>query len=204
MTVLSVDGLNRTARRLPTWVVYLLGALPGPWLVWQAATGGLGVEPIKALEHALGLYGLQFLIAGLAITPLRRLTGLALIRFRRALGLLAFYYVTLHLLVWLVLDVQVLAQIWADIVKRPYITVGMAGFLLLLPLAVTSNNRSIRALGARWRQLHKLVYPAVLLGAVHFVMLRKGLQIEPLIYLGLVVGLLALRLPTNARRRKPV
>ncbi|MDK3017636.1 protein-methionine-sulfoxide reductase heme-binding subunit MsrQ [Pseudodonghicola flavimaris] len=198
----SVAALNRAARRLPTWVVYLLGALPGPVVFYQGLTGGLGPEPIKALEHALGLYALQFLLAGLAISPLRRLAGLNLIRFRRALGLLAFYYVSLHLLVWLLLDVQVPAAIWADLVKRPYITVGMAGFLLLLPLALTSNSFSIRRLGRRWRQLHRAVYAAVLLGALHFVMLRKGLQIEPLIYFSLAVGLLALRLPLPRVCRK--
>jgi len=193
--------LNRAARRLPTWVVYLLGALPAPWAFYQGLTGGLGVEPISALEHALGLYALQFLIAGLAITPLRRFAGINLIRFRRALGLLAFYYVTLHLLVWLLLDVQVPAHIWADLVKRPYITVGMAAFLLLLPLALTSNALSIRKLGPWWRSLHRAVYFAVLLGALHFVMLRKGLQIEPLIYLALVAGLLLLRLTPRRRIR---
>lgn len=196
-----VDGVNRAARRLPAWVVYVLGALPGPWAFYQGLTGGLGVEPISALEHALGLYALQFLIAGLAITPLRRFAGINLIRFRRALGLLAFYYVSLHLLVWLLLDVQVPARIWADILKRPYITVGMAAFLLLVPLAVTSNTASIRRLGRHWRQLHRLVYAAALLGGLHFVMLRKGLQIEPLIYLALVAGLLLLRLTPRRRIR---
>ncbi|WP_035367144.1 protein-methionine-sulfoxide reductase heme-binding subunit MsrQ [Pseudodonghicola xiamenensis] len=193
--------LNRAARRLPTWVIYVLGALPGPWAFYQGLTGGLGVEPISALEHALGLYALQFLIAGLAISPLRRFAGINLIRFRRALGLLAFYYVTLHLLVWLLLDVQVLARVWADIIKRPYISIGMVAFLLLLPLALTSNSLSIRKLGPRWRSLHRAVYVAVLLASVHFVMVRKGLQLEPLIYLGLVGVLLLLRLAPRRRVR---
>jgi methionine sulfoxide reductase heme-binding subunit len=124
-----------------------------------------------------------------------------LIRFRRAIGVLAFTYVALHLLVWLVLDVQALERIWADIVKRPYITVGMIGFVAMIPLALTSNNWSVRRLGPTWRQLHKLTYLVVLLGAVHFVMLRKGLQIEPLLYLGAIVLLLALRLPFGAITR---
>lgn len=195
------DMLNRAARRLPTWVIYVLGALPGPWAFYQGLTGGLGVEPISALEHALGLYALQFLIAGLAISPLRRFAGINLIRFRRALGLLAFYYVTLHLLVWLLLDVQVLARVWADIIKRPYISIGMVAFLLLLPLALTSNSLSIRKLGPRWRSLHRAVYVAVLLASVHFVMVRKGLQLEPLTYLGLVGVLLLLRLAPRRRVR---
>ncbi len=95
-------------------------------------------------------------------------------------------------MVWLFLDVQIWSQIWADIVKRPYITIGMAGFVLLIPLAVTSNNLSMRKMGpVRWRKLHKLTYPAVLLGGVHFMMLVKGWQVEPMIYLAVILGLLA-------------
>ncbi|WP_146592386.1 protein-methionine-sulfoxide reductase heme-binding subunit MsrQ [Puniceibacterium confluentis] len=192
---------NSTLRLVPTWPLYILCALPPVWFVYQGLTGGLGVEPIKALEARLGELALQFLVAGLAITPLRRHIGLNLLRFRRLIGLAAFYYVSAHLLVWLVLDVQIVSQIWADIVKRPYVTVGMAAFLLLIPLAITSNTWSIRRLGQKWRRLHKLVYAATLLGAVHFIMLVKGFQIEPLLYLGTIVLLLALRLPPLRRRQ---
>ncbi len=150
---------------------------------------------MKELEHELGELGLQFLILGLAITPLRRFLGVNLIRFRRAIGVLTFYYVACHLLVWLVLDVQILSQIWADILKRPYITIGMGSFLIMLPLAVTSNNYSVRKLGRNWRQLHKLVYPAVFLGGLHYVMLVKTWQAEPLIYFTVILALLATRLP---------
>lgn len=190
---LIVEKTNAYARKLPTWVVYLIGVLPAPWFVYLGATGGLGFEPIKALEHELGELALQLLIAGLAITPLRRHLGINLIKFRRALGLLAFFYVFLHLLVWAVLDVQLLSQIWADILKRPYITVGMLGFALLIPLAVTSNNWSVRRLGPKWRKLHKLTYVAVLLGGVHYLMLVKGWQIEPMIYLAVIATLLTMR-----------
>ena len=100
-------------------------------------TGGLGAEPIQALEHKLGEFALQLLMAGLVFTPLRNHTGINLIKIRRAVGLIAFLYVFLHLLVWLILDVQVLSEIVADILKRPYITVGMISFLLMVPLAVT-------------------------------------------------------------------
>ena len=196
------DRVNTAVRRVPVWLVYLAGLLPAPWFLYLALTGGLGVEPIKALEHELGLLALQLLIAGLAITPLRRFAGVNLIRFRRAVGVLAFTYVALHLLVWLVLDVQDPARIWADIVKRPYITIGMVGFLLMLPLAMTSNNWSVRRLGPRWRQLHKLTYIVVILGAVHFVMLSKGFQLEPLAYLAAILILLALRLPFGAMTRR--
>ncbi|WP_146347162.1 protein-methionine-sulfoxide reductase heme-binding subunit MsrQ [Falsiphaeobacter marinintestinus] len=194
-----IDKVNRMLRRVPVWSVYLVGLLAPVWFLYLGMTGGLGVEPIKTLEHELGELALKMLVVGLAITPLRRYLGLNLIKFRRAIGVLAFVYVLLHLLVWLVLDVQVPSQIWADIVKRPYVTVGMAGFLLLLPLAITSNNWSVRKLGPAWRRLHKLVYPAILLGAVHYLMLVKGFQIEPLIYLAVILGLLALRLPGRRR-----
>ncbi|AZV79757.1 protein-methionine-sulfoxide reductase heme-binding subunit MsrQ [Parasedimentitalea marina] len=191
------DRLNQSLRHLPTWVVYIVGTLPAPWLFYQGLTGGLGVEPIKALEHEYGELALQLLVFSLAITPLRKFAGINLLKFRRAVGLLCFLYVTCHLMVWLVLDVQIPGQIWADILKRPYITIGMAGFLLLLPLAVTSNNWSIRRLGPLWRKLHRASYVIGLLGAVHFILLVKGVQIEPLIYLALIVGLLLLRLPTG-------
>ena len=118
---------------------------------------------------------------------------------------MAFFYVSAHLLVWLVLDVQIVSQIWADILKRPYITVGMAAFVLMIPLAATSTNRAIRALGARWRKLHRLTYMVALLGALHFVMLVKGFQLEPLVYMGIVIGLLALRaIPKGRPVRQPV
>ena len=107
------------------------------------------------------------------------------------------YYAMAHLLVWLVIDVQVLALIWADIVKRPYITVGMAAFVLMLPLAASSNNWALRKMGApRWRWLHRATYGVAILGALHFVMLRKGLQLEPLLYMAAILGLLGLRLPS--------
>lgn len=194
------DALNTLFRSLPVWMVYLIGSLPAPILLYMAATGGLGIEPIEALEHELGQTALKLLVLGLAITPARRFLGLNLLKFRRAIGLLTFFYVLLHLLVWLLLDVQVLSEIWKDIVKRPYITIGMLGFALLLPLALTSNNWSVRRLGARWRKLHWLVYPAALLGAMHYVMLARGFQLEPLIYLALISGLLLLRLPAMSRR----
>ena len=201
-----VDRLNTALRKIPVWLVYVLGMLPAPILLYMGAVGALGVEPIKALEHELGLLTLQLLILGLAITPLRKFARLNLLRFRRAIGLLTFYYISCHLLVWLVLDVQIVDQIWADILKRPYITVGMAAFLLMIPLAVTSNNRSVRWLEATWRKLHKLVYAMAILGALHFVMLVKGFQIEPLVYMGVILALLAtrIRLPQRQPDQTPL
>ncbi|MFT6025495.1 MAG: sulfoxide reductase heme-binding subunit YedZ [Ascidiaceihabitans sp.] len=188
-----VDLTNTTVRRIPTWAVYILYLIPVPVLLYMAQTGGLGREPIKALEHELGEIALQLLIIGLAITPMRRYLGLNFLKFRRTFGVLAFTYVALHLLVWLVLDVGILSQIWTDILKRPYITIGMVGFVLMIPLAMTSNNVSVRRLGPLWRKLHKLTYVIVILGGVHFIMVVKGIQLEPLIYMGVILGLLALR-----------
>ncbi|MBW4975962.1 protein-methionine-sulfoxide reductase heme-binding subunit MsrQ [Roseovarius mucosus] len=187
------DQINGLARRVPVWAVWLIGLMPGVWTFYLGLTGGLGAEPIKALERELGEVALQLLILGLCITPLRRHVGVNLIRFRRAVGLLTFSYVAWHLLVWLVLDVQILAQIWADIVKRPYVTIGFAAFLLMIPLALTSNDWSVRRLGPKWRALHRLTYGVAVLGAVHFLWLSKGFQIEPLVYLAVILGLLALR-----------
>jgi len=194
------DQVNGALRKLPTWLVYVVGLLPVPWLLYQAQTGGLGREPISALEHELGLLALQLIIAGLCVSPLRRFAGLNLLKLRRALGVLAFIYVALHLLVWLVLDVGILSQIWTDIVKRPYITIGMIGFLLMIPLALTSNNWSVRRLGAGWRKLHMLVYPAAVLGVVHYIMVQKVWELEPLLYLVMILGLLALRLAKRGKR----
>lgn len=195
------DRLNRLARRVPATVLYVLGLVQALWLFYLGATGGLGVEPIKALEHELGEIALQLVIAGLCITPLRRFAGINLLKFRRALGLIAFFFVTLHLLVWLVLDVQIPAQIWADILKRPYITVGMLAFALMIPLAMTSNGWSVRRLGARWRKLHRLTYAVAVLGGIHFLWLVKGFQIEPILYLAAIVLLLALRVRPVRRKQ---
>ncbi|OWU85575.1 sulfite oxidase [Oceanicola sp. 22II-s10i] len=193
------DRINAATRNVPAWPLYIIGALPPAWLIWSGFTGRLGVDPVKVMEHQMGEWGLWLLIAGLTITPLQRFAGVRLVKYRRAIGLLAFFYIVLHLLIWLVLDVQIVSQIIADIYKRPYITIGMAAFVLMIPLALTSNNWSIRKLGPKWRQLHKLVYLVVPLGGIHFLMLVKGFQIEPLVYLAVIVGLLALRLVPRRR-----
>jgi methionine sulfoxide reductase heme-binding subunit len=198
-----MSGINQALRHVSIWIVYLAGLVWATVLFWQGATGQLGVDPVKTLEHSYGQAALILLVAGLAVTPLRRFAGLNLLRFRRAIGLTAVFFVLCHVLVWAALDVQALSRVWADIVKRPYITVGMVALLLLIPLAMTSNNRSVRRLGPNWRKLHRLTYPAVLLGTVHFVMLRKGLQIEPFLYLAGCILLFALRLPGIAARKRP-
>ncbi len=190
-----VQTINSTARKIPNWAVYLLGTLPVIWVFYAGLTGQLGVDPVKAIERQLGSWSLQLLVAGLAITPLRTLFNINLIKLRRAVGVLAFFYVLMHLLVWLVLDIQLLwGEIWKDIVKRPYITVGFAAFVLLLPLVLTSNNFMVRRMGpVVWRNLHKLTYVIVPLGGIHYLWLVKGWQIEPMLYLAGIAMLLAMR-----------
>jgi len=196
------DTVNRGVRRVPVWPIYAGSAAYAVWVFWRGASGALGPNPVEALEHAYGEAALYLLIGGLAVTPLRRFAGINLFKFRRAVGLSCFFFVTAHLLTWAVLDVQALDRVWADILKRPYITVGMAGFVLLLPLAVTSNNRAVRRLGPAWRRLHRLTYVAAVLGAVHYVMLVKGWQAKPLVFLGVMILLLALRLPGPRKPRR--
>ena len=199
-----IDKFNKPFRAIPAWLAYPVGLLPLAWLLWRLFGGGLGVDPVKALEAELGQMGLKLIVLGLAVSPLRRFAGLNLIRFRRAIGLLAFLYITLHMLTWLLLDMQLLwGQIWKDILKRPFITLGMAGFAMMLPLALTSNDRIIRRMGAAaWRRLHRLVYPVAIAGALHFVLVVKGWQLEPFIYLAVILGLLGLRLLPALKMRR--
>ena len=197
------DRINGAARRVPAWTIYIVTALWAGWEFFQAATQQAEylVEPINVLERTYGEAALILLVAGLCVTPLRKFAGVNLLKFRRAIGVSAFFLVLAHFLVWAVLDVQSVSRIWADIVKRPYVTVGMAAFLMLIPLALTSNNWAVRKLGAlRWRSLHKLTYPAAVLGGVHYLWLVKGFQIEPILYLAGIVGLLALRVSWQKRR----
>jgi sulfoxide reductase heme-binding subunit YedZ len=190
--------VNGWLRRVPAWPVYGLGFAWMAWLFWRGATDFTLIEPIDWLERSYGETSLQLLVATLAVTPVRRFLGVNLLKFRRALGLMVFFFVLAHLLVWAVLDVQALSAVWADILKRPYITIGMAGFVLLVPLALTSNNASVRKLGgAGWRKLHWLTYGVAVLGAIHYVWLARGFAIEPLVYLAIILGLLATRLPVR-------
>lgn len=198
-----MDWLNAQARRVPTWVVYGLGLVPLGLLVWGAIFGGLGPDPVKAIERGLGERGLQFLLASLVITPLRR-AGLNLQRFRRALGLLSFLYVTLHLLAWVWLDMGLRwSEVLGDVTKRPFVILGMIGFLVMIPLAATSWNGAIRRMGAAaWNRLHKLAYVAILAGAAHLALLSKVWTTEVLVYMGLAGGLLAVRLIPKAGMRR--
>ncbi|MCY1668436.1 protein-methionine-sulfoxide reductase heme-binding subunit MsrQ [Rhizobium sp. SL86] len=177
------------------WALYAIGLLPGLYAFYLGINGGLGADPVREFEHRLGFWALRFLCLGLAVTPLRDLFGVNLIAYRRALGLLAFYYVLAHFTVYLTLDRGlILSSILGDILKRPYIMLGMAGLLMLIPLALTSNRWSIRKLGPRWNQLHKLAYPILLAGLLHYILSIKSITLEPVIYIVIVVALLGYRL----------
>lgn len=195
--------INGGLRRVPAWTIYIVGAVYAVWEFWRALNqiGPYLVEPINVLERAYGEIALILMVVGLTVTPLRNWTGVNLIKFRRAIGVTAFFFVLAHFLVFAILDVQSVSRVWTEVVKRPYVTVGMLSFLMLIPLAVTSNNRAVRKLGAAsWRQLHKLTYPAAVLGAVHYLWLVKGFQFEPIIYLLIILGLLAARMKWNRAR----
>jgi methionine sulfoxide reductase heme-binding subunit len=165
------------------------------WDVFKTGSDALGADPVAEVEHRLGIWALRFLMIALAVTPLRQLTGQAvLIRFRRMLGLYAFAYATLHFVAYLGLDLRgYWFQIFEEIAKRPYITVGFAAWALLLPLAITSTQGWIRRLGRRWGQLHKLVYVIGVLAVLHFWWLVKSDIREPALYAGILTALLAWR-----------
>jgi sulfoxide reductase heme-binding subunit YedZ len=176
-------------------LVFCVSLLPLVWLCWLAWQDRLGANPVETLSHRTGDWSLRFLLLTLAVTPLRRLSGWNwLLKFRRMLGLFAFFYVCLHLGVYLIFD-QFFdpSAILEDIAKRPYITVGFAGFLLLIPLAATSTNGMIKRLGRNWQRLHRLVYLIGVLGVVHYWWLVKADISEPLLYAGLLTMLLGYR-----------
>ena len=183
-------------RRVKSWV-FATCFIPLGLLVWDGFTGGLTANPIEDITHRTGDWTLRFLLIALAVTPLRRLTGwAALAPFRRMLGLFAFFYVVLHFSTYLVLDFFFAFDlIFDDVVERRYITAGFTGFVLLIPLAVTSTQRMIRRLGGeRWRRLHRLVYVAATAGVVHYYWLVKVDVRPPLIYAAILAGLLGTRL----------
>jgi len=194
-------------RRLLKPTLFLLCSLPLAWLGARAfgvAGLGLGANPVDELMDRLGEWGLRFLLATLCVTPLAvTLRKPWLMGVRRMLGLFAFTYLVLHFLNWLVLDQWFdLDAIAADIARRPYITVGFTGFVLLVPLAVTSTAGWMRRLGRRWQRLHRLVYPAAILGCIHFWWQVKADWREPAVYAAALLLLLAWRV-RRARLRSP-
>jgi sulfoxide reductase heme-binding subunit YedZ len=199
--------MNQRAVRLLKIPVFLACLVPLGKLALEAfgiAGQGLGANPIEQLIHRCGLWGLIFLLVTLSVTPVRMLTGQNwLIRFRRMFGLFAFFYICLHFLVYSGLDQRFdLTAIGEDIVKRPYITLGITGLVLLIPLALTSTASMMRRLGPRWLQLHRLVYLIAMLGVWHFYWQVKKDISEPLLYAGILALLLAYRAVSAWRRKK--
>jgi sulfoxide reductase heme-binding subunit YedZ len=177
-------------------LVILACVLPFALLAARAfGYGSLGANPIQEVLHTLGKTGLNLLLITLAVTPVRRLTGLKwLVALRRALGLAVFAYILLHAVTYVVLDLQLAwSTFFADVAQRPYITVGVAALILLVPLAVTSTNSMQRSLGRRWQKLHRLVYVISILGVVHFFWQVKITTVEPLLYTFFLIVLLGFR-----------
>ncbi|MFI3190808.1 MAG: protein-methionine-sulfoxide reductase heme-binding subunit MsrQ [Methylococcales bacterium] len=193
----KLKTLNATTLRWLKISVFILALIPLARLIIAAYYDSLGANPIEKITHRTGYWTLAFLLITLSITPLRRLTGWSwLARFRRMIGLFSFFYASIHFLTYLVLD-QFFdwANISKDIIKRPYITVGFAAFVLLIPLAITSTNRMTKWLGGkRWRLLHSLIYPIAIGGVLHFWWLVKKDITEPLNFTLLLSILFTIRL----------
>lgn len=205
----ETPGTRRRARRPAAAIlkaVAVISALgPIGWIVYALLTGGLGADPVRKMQDVTGLTTIILLYLTLFVTPARRLSGWnELIKVRRTLGLLAFGYASLHATIYFVFDQQLSpADILADVVKHPWVTVGFTAWLILIPLAATSSNRMVRRLGGpRWRRLHQLVYLAGLLGALHFLWLVKKDISGPLIVLGVFAMLMTARLPTLLERAR--
>jgi sulfoxide reductase heme-binding subunit YedZ len=181
---------------------FILAALPAAVLAVDALRGNLAADPIEDITHRTGWWAITLLMVTLAVTPIRRFTGWnQIVQMRRMLGLFAFFYVALHLLTYVVLDLFFAFDILLeDVMERPYITVGFAAFLILLALAMTSTRGWIRRLGRRWQRLHRLVYVAALLGVIHFYWQVKADTREPLLYAGILALLLAARLRMRPAR----
>ena len=177
-------------------IVFLVALLPFLWLAFRGLTGRLSANPIEDITLTTGIWALRWLLVSLAITPVRRVTGWQqIIQFRRMFGLFAFFYATLHVLTYLVLDQGLAFEfILPDIVKRPYITAGMIAFTLMVPLAVTSTKGWIRRLGRKWQLLHRLVYVSAVAACLHFLWKVKVPIGEPVYYAVILGSLLAFRL----------
>lgn len=200
-----VRDLADRLRRLPNGIVWLLGAIPLALLVWDIFTGGLGIDPVRDIEHRLGRTALYFVIGSLCFTPALRLFRINLVKFRRPVGLVAFSYAALHFATWIVLDMGFLwSQIVADIVKRPYLILGMIALTILTVMAVTSGNLVLRKLGpVRWRRIHRMIYAAAPIAVLHWLISHKIWPVWGITMGTAVLLLLALRVPviqTNLRK----
>ena len=196
--------INGWIRRVPAWPLYFLLPIKGIYIFVLALNNQLGPDPLYELIRTFGETGLQLIILTLLISPIRRWTGVSLLKFRRAIGLVSFYYICFHMLAWIALDQGWnINNIIQEIIKRPFITVGMLGFLSMVPLAVTSNNYSVRKLGALvWNKIHRLVYLAGAAGVLHYLLVVKSWPREPIIYTLVVAVLLAIRLWWKINKKK--
>lgn len=196
------EGLELFARLRGQGVLVALTLLPLAWLGLSALRGTLGANPVETLEHTTGDWTLRLLLATLAITPARRALGWAFLApYRRTLGLAAFGYCALHLLIYALVDLWgAWETLLEDVLERPYVSAGFTGFLLLLPLAITSTRSWQRRLGRSWVRLHRLVYLAGVAGCLHFLWLVKADLREPLVYTGILAVLLGARLLPALRR----
>ena len=176
-------------------LVFCLCLVPALVLVWDSVTGGLSVNPIEDITHRTGDWSLRFVLLTLAVTPFRWLSGWnEVIRYRRMLGLFTFWYASLHFSTYIVFDHFFdIRSIADDVIERKYVTAGFLGFVLMLPLAVTSTQGWIRRLGKRWSVLHRLIYVAAVAGVVHFLWLVKLETSEPLVYAAVLSGLFLVR-----------
>ncbi|MBC7667515.1 protein-methionine-sulfoxide reductase heme-binding subunit MsrQ [Caulobacter sp. DWR2-3-1b2] len=187
---------SKTRDNLVYAAVWLACLAPLVWLAWRGFSGDLGANPIETLIRQIGVWGLRLLLVGLAVTPAARiLKKPRLVRFRRTIGLFAFSYICLHLLTYIGVDLYFdWGQLWKDILKRPFITLGMGAFTLLIPLAVTSTNGMIRRLGrATWQRIHWLIYLIVPLGVAHYYLLVKADHRPPLAYAAILAVLMGWR-----------
>jgi sulfoxide reductase heme-binding subunit YedZ len=186
-------------------LVFIVCLLPVAWIVWRGFHGDLTADPITFITHTTGDWTLRFLVITLAITPLRKiLRQPQLIRFRRMLGLFAFFYACLHFSTWIGLDKFFnWNEMWKDVAKRPFITVGFTGFVLMIPLAITSTAGMIRRLGGRrWQMLHRLIYVSAIAGAIHYYWLVKSDETVPLRFAAVVAILLGYRVFAYALERR--
>ena len=186
---MPIQGLLKSKFAKP--LVFILCLLPMASIVWRIFFGDLGSDPIETITFATGDWTLRFLLITLAVSPFRQWFGLsALIRFRRMLRLYVFFYACCHFLVWFIIDhAMSFGEMVEDIIDRPYITLGFSALMLLIPLAITSNNAMVRKLGKYWKKLHQLVYAIIILGVLHYLWLTKADYLEPGIY-ALIAGIL--------------
>jgi sulfoxide reductase heme-binding subunit YedZ len=199
---MSLQLSNKTITWLIKPTIFLFCLIPFASLVWGAFNDELGTNPVETLSHETGEWTLRFLLITLCITPLRKITKvLWLIKLRRMIGLYAFFYAFLHFITYIWLDQYFdWAEILIDIPKRPFITVGFAAFMLLIPLALTSTNKMMQRLKKNWQRLHQLVYVIAMLGVLHFLWVVKADTLEPLVYTSILLVLFLFRAIDQRRK----